>query len=87
MIFYEAYAGHVDTLNFATLAEAHAWCRDETASEPIFRPDCQIRQFNLALDKETILLLLNQKGGTHEYTGKEWTLTRRGGLKPVEPKQ
>ncbi|MDR6455471.1 hypothetical protein [Variovorax paradoxus] len=81
MIVYQADNGS-DNKTFGTLAEAHAWCKK--TCEGVFRGGCIIVQADVPLVKENILRLLNQEGGTHQYTGRRWKLTARGGIKEVD---
>lgn len=78
MIVYDTYGVWDKDRTFATLAEAHHHARDNT--EPVYRCEVRIRQYDIPTDKENLLRLVNSEGGTHIPTGRNWTLTSRGGL-------
>lgn len=78
-----------------TLAEAHAEAK--TVDEPVYRPNVRITEVDVASDKAAICLLLNEALGTRAAAstlranpapvvtarGRQWSLTARGGLKPM----
>jgi hypothetical protein len=77
MRFYEVTRD--ETVTVATLGEAKEMVR---AEQQVYRASVTVKEVEVALDKENVLRLLNNKGGTHQYL-REWKGTARGGLKEV----
>lgn len=50
--------------------------------EPVWRSGVIVQEVEVPTDKENLLRLLNNQGGSHEYL-RRWRGTARGGLKEV----
>lgn len=71
---------------FGTLGEAH---EQGKKWEPVYRPQCVIKEIDIAADKGGVLQLLKtgvprMLDATAASNGRSWTLTTRGGLVEVK---
>ena len=68
-----------DDAHVGTLDEARALVKGE---ENVFRASVTVTECEIGADKENLLRLVNNLGGTHEFLRK-WKGTARGGLREV----
>ena len=81
MRFYEVNDGRSRTQTFATLDDARSEVRCRKGLVD-FR-DVTVDEVEVPLDKDNVLRLLRDEGGTHAYL-RQWGMTPRGGIKLQE---